>query len=134
MSSADIQYGQRCLSSAAGATFLRSRYPPLAVLSPHVHLSHLYPRGVVDDAVHDAVGVDAAAEPVMPVLLLELRAEDRGGLLESPSITSSMKARKPSSGFSSHSSSTSSWKFAIFLTSLVSLPVLSTPSRRCCIP
>lgn len=108
--------------------------PPLAVLSPHVHLSHLYPRGVVDDAVHDAVGVDAAAEPVMPVLLLELRAEDRGGLLESPSITSSMKARKPSSGFSSHSSSTSSWKFAIFLTSLVSLPVLSTPSRRCCIP
>lgn len=82
MSSADIQYGQRCLSSAAGATFLRSRYsPPLAVLSPHVHLSHLYPRGVVDDAVHDAVGVDAAAEPVMPVLLLELRAEDRGASL-----------------------------------------------------
>lgn len=57
---------------------------PLAVLSPHVHLSHLYPRGVVDDAVHDGVGVDAAVEPGMPVLLLELRAEDRGGLLESP--------------------------------------------------
>lgn len=84
MNSADIQYGQRLLSSAAGAAFLRSRYSPLAVLSPHVHLSHLYPRGVVDDAVHDGVGVDAAAEPGMPVLLLELRAEDCGGLLESP--------------------------------------------------
>lgn len=137
-----IRNEQRRYSVWAAAPVVsgRGRLPkvallPLAVLSPHVHLSRLYPRGVVDDAVHDGVGVDAAAEPGMPVLLLELRAEDRGGLPESPSITSSMKARKPSSGFSSsHSSSTSSWKFAIFLMSLASLSVLSMPSRRCCIP
>lgn len=33
MSSADIQYGQRPLSSAAGAAFLRSRYSPLPYLA-----------------------------------------------------------------------------------------------------
>ena len=33
----------------------------------------------MDDAVHDGVGVDPAAEPGVPVLLAELCAEDRGG-------------------------------------------------------
>ena len=32
----------------------------------------------MDDAVHDGVGVDPAAEPGVPVLLAELGAEDRG--------------------------------------------------------
>ena len=86
-----IRNEQRRYSVWAAAPVVsgRGRLPkvallPLAVLSPHVHLSHLYPRGGVDDAVHDGVGVDAAAEPGMPVLLLELSAEDCGGFLESP--------------------------------------------------
>ena len=47
--------------------------PPL----PHVGVAHVHPRRVVRDAVHDGVGVDATAEPRVPVLLPELRAEDR---------------------------------------------------------
>lgn len=44
-------------------------------LPPHVHLLYVDPDGVVDYMVHDRVGVDAAAEPGMPVLLPGLRAE-----------------------------------------------------------
>lgn len=43
---------------------------------PHVHVAHLDPGGIVDDAVHDRVRVHAAAEPRVPVLLSELRAQD----------------------------------------------------------
>ena len=47
---------------------------------PHVRLAHVDPDRVVHDPVHDRVGVDPAAEPRVPVLLLELGAEDgRGG-------------------------------------------------------
>lgn len=47
-------------------------------LPPHAHLAHADPCGAVDDAVHDGVGVDPAAEPGVPVLLAELGAEDGG--------------------------------------------------------
>ena len=43
----------------------------------HVHLAGLDPDGVVDDAVHDRVGVDSAAETPVPVLLRVLGAEHR---------------------------------------------------------
>ena len=43
----------------------------------HVHLAGLDPEGVVDDAVHDRVGVDSAAEALVPVLLRVLSAEHR---------------------------------------------------------
>lgn len=53
------------------------RLPPLSRHRlPHVHVAHLEPDGVVDDAVHDRVRVHAAAEPRVPVLLSEQRAQD----------------------------------------------------------
>lgn len=91
MSRGFIRNERRLIFSMGGGPYRQQQGPPpevallsLAVFSPHVHLPHFYPRGVVDDAVHDGVGVDAAAEPGMPVLLLELRTEDRGSLLVSP--------------------------------------------------
>jgi len=41
----------------------------------YVHLAGFDSEGVVDDAVHDRVGVDPAAEALMPVLLRILGAE-----------------------------------------------------------
>ena len=46
-------------------------------LPAHVELAHLDPCGAVHDAVHDRVGVHAAPEPCVPVLLSELGAEHR---------------------------------------------------------
>ena len=46
----------------------------------HVHVAGLDPEGVVDDAVHDGVGVDSGAEPLVPVLLGVLGAEHGGGV------------------------------------------------------
>ena len=43
---------------------------------PYVGLSHVDPDRVVRDPFHNRVRVDTAAEPRMPVLLLELGAED----------------------------------------------------------
>ena len=50
----------------------------LAELGPHVDLARLQPDGVMDDAVHDRIGMDPSAQPGVPVLLLVLGAEDRG--------------------------------------------------------
>ena len=49
-----------------------------AQLRPHVHLARLDPNRVVHYPVHDGIGVNAAAQPGVPVLLLVLSAEDRG--------------------------------------------------------
>ena len=58
--------------------FLLLAVSPAAL--PHVRLAHVDPGRVVHDPVHNRVGVDPAAEPRVPVLLLELGAEDcRGG-------------------------------------------------------
>lgn len=46
---------------------------------PHVGLAHVDPSRVVHDPFHERVGVDPAAEPRVPVLLLELGAEDGRG-------------------------------------------------------
>lgn len=60
----------RCLFIAIG----------LSAALPHVGLAHVDPDRVVHDPVHDGVGMHPATEPRVPVLLLELRAEDgRGG-------------------------------------------------------
>jgi hypothetical protein len=48
-----------------------------AYLLSHVVAAGLDPNGVVDDRLHDRVGVDAGPEPLVPVLLLMLRAEHR---------------------------------------------------------
>ena len=45
----------------------------------HVGASGLDPDGVVDDAVHDGIGVDSAAEALVPVLPGVLGAEHRRG-------------------------------------------------------
>ena len=48
----------------------------------HVGAAGFDPDGVVDDAVHDRVGVDSAAEALVPVLLRVLGAEHgRGGVV-----------------------------------------------------
>ena len=52
---------------------------------PHVGLAHVDPDRVVHDPVHDCVRVDPAAEPRVPVLLLELGAEDGRGRTSAPS-------------------------------------------------
>ena len=52
----------------------------LGVVLPHVDVARGHPDGVVDDAVHDGVGLDAPAEARVPVALAELRAEDDGAL------------------------------------------------------
>ena len=44
-------------------------------LFAHVDVARLDPDGVVDDAVHDRVGVDSGAEALVPVLLRVLGAE-----------------------------------------------------------
>lgn len=66
---------RRCLS------LFGARSP---VPRPHAHVPHLNPGGVAHDSVHDRVGMDASAEPGVPVLLLELRTEDGGAFLEAP--------------------------------------------------
>ena len=43
----------------------------------HVEGAGFDPEGVVDDAVHDGVGVDSGAEALVPVLLGVLGAEHR---------------------------------------------------------
>ena len=43
----------------------------------HVVVARFNPNGVVDDAVHDRVGVNPGAEALVAVLLLILDAEDR---------------------------------------------------------
>lgn len=48
----------------------------LSAAQPHVGLAHVNPDRVVHDPVHDRVGMYPAAEPRVPVLLLELGAED----------------------------------------------------------
>ncbi len=45
----------------------------------HVVVAGLNPDCVVDDAVHDRVGVNTGAEALVPVLLLILGAEHRRG-------------------------------------------------------
>lgn len=47
----------------------------LSAALPHVGLAHVDPDRVVHDPVHDGVGMHPAAEPRVPVLLLELGAE-----------------------------------------------------------
>lgn len=49
----------------------------VVVVASHVVVAGAHPDGVVHDAVHDRVGVRAAPEPFVPVLLLVLGAEDR---------------------------------------------------------
>ena len=51
----------------------------LSAALPHVGLAHVDPDRVVHDPVHDPVRVSPAAEPRVPVLLLELGAEDGRG-------------------------------------------------------
>ena len=50
----------------------------------HVDLAGFDSVGVVDDAVHDRVGVDPAAEALVPVLLRLLGAEHRRGRVVAP--------------------------------------------------
>lgn len=47
----------------------------LSAALPHVGLAHVDPDRVVHNPVHNGVGMHPAAEPQVPVLLLELRAE-----------------------------------------------------------
>lgn len=51
----------------------------LSATLPHVGPAHVNPDCAVRDPAHDCVRVDPAAEPWVPVLLLELGAEDGRG-------------------------------------------------------
>lgn len=59
------RHGLRCFFIATG----------LSAALPHVGLAHVDPDRVVHDPAHDGVSMYPAAEPWVPVLLLELRAE-----------------------------------------------------------
>ena len=59
------RHGPRCFFIATG----------LSAALPHVGLAHVDPDRVVHDPAHDGVSMYPAAEPWVPVLLLELRAE-----------------------------------------------------------
>lgn len=74
----------------------------------HVLLAHVEPYRFAYDAAHDGVGVNAIAEPGVPVGLLELDAGDRRHRAVAQPISSSSIPRNSSSGLSnSHSSSMS---------------------------
>lgn len=65
-------------SAPASAHYLLALLPfPVRPPLPHVGVAHVDQRRVVRDAVHDSVGVDAAAQPCVPALFPELRAEYR---------------------------------------------------------
>lgn len=51
----------------------------LSAALPHVGFAHVDPVRVVHDTVHNRVGMYPAAEPQVPVLLLELGTEDGRG-------------------------------------------------------
>lgn len=51
------------------------RWLPAGGVFAHVPVAGFYPGGVVHDPVHDGVGVDAATESLVPVLLGVLGGE-----------------------------------------------------------
>ena len=66
-------------ATPAGATLTGADSAGRGGLFAHVDVAGLDPEGVVDDAVHDRVGVDPGAEALVPVLLRVLGAEHRRG-------------------------------------------------------
>lgn len=71
--------GALLVSACLRVSRVRSAVLPGVVL-PHVDVARGHPDGVVDDAAHDGIGLHAATQARVPVVLAELRAEDDGAL------------------------------------------------------
>lgn len=77
-----ITGGGRCLSRSGPSAPAVVRSGGHGGVLAHVVAAGVDPDGVVDDAVHDRIGVDSRAEALVPVLLRVLGAEDgRGGVV-----------------------------------------------------